>query len=1184
MEFFAKNGGIYDSKNNKVSIKGINWFGLETDVYCLHGLWSVSMTSLLAFIKSNNFNFIRVPFSTEVALNLDTLKCASINVTANPGMVGWTAGQLLDSLVSECAKRNIGVMLDMHHLTGKGAITELWYDSTYSEATVTTAWQTMIKRYLLAPNVLAVDLKNEPHGAATWGSGNSSTDWNSAAQRIGNAIQSINPKLLVFVEGVEVYKGKGSWWGGNLQGVLMSPVQLTVPNKLVYSAHCYGPSVASQPYFSDASFPSNMPAVWDADFGYIKKKGVGTIVIGEWGGWMAAANHDDVWQASFGAYLATNQIDFFYWCLNPNSGDTGGILDNDWVTPITPKLNLLQQACPNPTTLDFGSVTPLPSPPVPPPQPSPPTPQPQPTSAFTQNKAYFAELYGMMHKSSNGYFSPEGIPYHSVETVMVEAPDHGHETTSEAVSYYIWLEAVNGKITGDWSGLQKAWAVLETNLIPQVSDQPSNGGYNPTSPATYASEHNNVEDYPSPLDSSVPVGHDPIGNEIIAKQGQQVYGMHWLKDVDNFYGFGTGPTYINTFQRGAHESCWKTVPQPSIEKFQSGGPHGFLDIFATDKGYSPQYKFTNAPDADARAIQAIYWAKKWADQAGGSSIVDALVVKAAKMGDWLRYAMFDKYFKPIGCQSKAAPGANGYDSAHYLMSWYYAWGGPITPQGWAWKIGCSHSHFGYQNPFSAWVLSTQQPFKQGMAANAPRDWSNSLQRQIQLYYWLQSAEGGIAGGVTNSYNGCYDAYPAGLPTFFNMAYTEQPVYLEPPSNGWFGFQTWSMERMAQYFYESKDGNVKNLLVKWANWVKGLVQLTNNAVQIPAGLQWQGTPDSSFNGTDVPKPNTGLHVSVTSYNQDIGIMASLARTFLYIGYAVGDASLINMASQLIQAIVPFKDSIGYSTPEPRDDYVNKGGNTYTTGFNTPVYLPPGWSGTMPNGDPINNSSTFLSIRSKYKKDPMWQVVQAAIAENQSPVFHYHRFWGQAEIALTFGLSYILAAENQLQPAPSPQPTPAPAPAPQPAPTPAPTPQPAPVPAPVPTPAPTPAPTPQPAPVPAPAPVPTPAPQPVPVPAPAPTPAPQPTTVSITVGDQNKWASGATQYYQQQVTVTNTTPSTVANVSVKVDCDKLTQSWNCIATGNVLSFPQWLLSQGGLKPGASIAFGYVASGKKPSASLL
>ena len=41
-----------------------------------------------------------------------------------------------------------------------------------------------------------------------------------------------------------------------------------------------------------------------------------------------------------------------------------------------------------------------------------------------------------MHKLSNGYFSPEGIPYHAVETLVVEAPDHGHETCAGSMSMY----------------------------------------------------------------------------------------------------------------------------------------------------------------------------------------------------------------------------------------------------------------------------------------------------------------------------------------------------------------------------------------------------------------------------------------------------------------------------------------------------------------------------------------------------------------------------------------------------------------------------------------------------------------------------------------------------------------------------------------------------------------------------
>ncbi|MGW0103417.1 glycoside hydrolase family 48 protein, partial [Nocardia sp. NPDC003354] len=184
----------------------------------------------------------------------------------------------------------------------------------------------------------------------------------------------------------------------------------------------------------------------------------------------------------------------------------------------------------------------------------------------------FLDQYGKIKNS--GYFSPEGVPYHSIETLIVEAPDHGHETTSEAYSYLLWLQAMYGKVTGDWTRFNNAWEIMETYMIPTHADQPTNSSYNASKPATYAPELDTPNEYPAPLDGTVSVGSDPIAGELKSAYGtDDVYGMHWLQDVDNTYGYGnspgkceagpadTGPSYINTFQRGAQESVWETVPQ-----------------------------------------------------------------------------------------------------------------------------------------------------------------------------------------------------------------------------------------------------------------------------------------------------------------------------------------------------------------------------------------------------------------------------------------------------------------------------------------------------------------------------------------------------------------------------------------------------------------------------------------------
>ena len=67
------------------------------------------------------------------------------------------------------------------------------------------------------------------------------------------------------------------------------------------------------------------------------------------------------------------------------------------------------------------------------------------------------------------------------------------------------------------------------------------------------------------------------------------------------------------------------------------------------------------------------------------------------------------------------------------------------------------------------------------ATGATDDYKASLERQMELYLWLLSSDGPIAGGCTNSWGGQYQAYPAGQSTFHDMAYLEHPVYADPGS-------------------------------------------------------------------------------------------------------------------------------------------------------------------------------------------------------------------------------------------------------------------------------------------------------------------------------------------------------------------------------------------------------------------
>lgn len=122
-------------------------------------------------------------------------------------------------------------------------------------------------------------------------------------------------------------------------------------------------------------------------------------------------------------------------------------------------------------------------------------------------------------------------------------------------------------------------------------------------------------------------------------------------------------------------------------------------------------------------------------------------------------------------------------------------------------------------------------------------------------------------------------------------------------------------------------------------------------------------------------------------------AAYAKTLTYYADKSGDTEAASTAKALLDGMwTNNQDALGIAVPETRADY-----NRFDDG----VYIPSGWTGTMPNGDAINSSSTFDSIRSFYQDDPAWSKIESYLAGGAAPTFTYHRFWAQADIALAMG---------------------------------------------------------------------------------------------------------------------------------------------------------------------------------------
>lgn len=342
---YSRDGKLYVGRDTLFHIKGFSWFGMEEEHHILGGLTKTTVEDVLVFAKKNQFNVIRIPLSVP-------------NVLANPiterGFGTFHNGEfarlpylhLISSIAQKAAKEHVLILLDMHRLKNEDVKSRgIWYTDDVPEDKLAAAWQILCKHLKNEWNIIGADLVNEPWNA-TWST--SETDkrnWKRAAESLGNAIHDICPSWVIFIEGVGNRAGKVSdnvFWSENLHVMESNPPSLKLKHKVVLSPHVYGPSVFMQEYFKPNNFIKDMPKKWQAHFGSASNVTGLATVVGEWGGTLQGK--DEVWQKRFMEYLVDNGIGFFYWCLNPESSDTGGLLHDDWIRPVTAKLNILKRA------------------------------------------------------------------------------------------------------------------------------------------------------------------------------------------------------------------------------------------------------------------------------------------------------------------------------------------------------------------------------------------------------------------------------------------------------------------------------------------------------------------------------------------------------------------------------------------------------------------------------------------------------------------------------------------------------------------------------------------------------------------------------------------------------------------------------------------------------------------------
>jgi endoglucanase len=321
-------------------IKAVSWSGLQRTTCHPGGLRGMQLDYGFRIIRRLGFNTIRLPYATEC---LDPGRTPTgIDYGAHPEFKGLSVLGEMDLMVSTARKYGLTVILD-HHRSYFDRESPLWYAGPYTERRFIDDWTALARRYRSQSNVIGFDLDNEPHGAC-WGCGRVATDWRLAAERTADAVQAVNPRLLIFVEGVgreasTRIDGGAAFWGGGLSYAAKYPVRLNVAHRLVYSTHEYGPSqliVTGNPLlprFTAADYPRNLPRAFDRSFGYLVRKGIAPVWIGEMG-FTARTQADRLWGSALTQYARQNGISTGVWALDADADKRlkYGLLQDDWKT------------------------------------------------------------------------------------------------------------------------------------------------------------------------------------------------------------------------------------------------------------------------------------------------------------------------------------------------------------------------------------------------------------------------------------------------------------------------------------------------------------------------------------------------------------------------------------------------------------------------------------------------------------------------------------------------------------------------------------------------------------------------------------------------------------------------------------------------------------------------------------
>jgi endoglucanase len=328
---------ILDALNTRVRLKSVNWYGASDINYVPSGLDIRHRDEISALIRCIGFNTVRLPYSDEMVRSNPLIPAK--HILANPDLIGQHALDIFTSVVQSLTGAGVSVVINNHitQATWCCGINPCdtgwandWLGHLCRVPQTENSWienlETIMRLFENDRLVIGADLRNEVRGL--WGT-MSWKSWAATAERAAEALLRINQEWLIVVEGTSS--------ANDLSRVKERPVQLSIPGRVVYSAHVYSWSGWGQlaPYWTTSynEFVTAMRKNW----AYLVEEEAAVVWVGEFGNPDRPSDGDLNYWKHLIQLLTELDADWGYWAINPrkparNEGESYGLVKDDWET------------------------------------------------------------------------------------------------------------------------------------------------------------------------------------------------------------------------------------------------------------------------------------------------------------------------------------------------------------------------------------------------------------------------------------------------------------------------------------------------------------------------------------------------------------------------------------------------------------------------------------------------------------------------------------------------------------------------------------------------------------------------------------------------------------------------------------------------------------------------------------